>query len=627
MIFNGTDSLVGANGDGLWLTDGTAGGTKEVGGVSPGSPHPSPFTNGDPNGLSPGTIVSFGSKALFLGSDATGDTYLWVTDGTVGGTEEIGGLENGGIADKAVNLDPTNFAAFNNQILFDGYDSQGFQGLWISDGTTAGTMELGGFVKNQGVAHSGLSNFDANDFITLGDKVLFNAEDAAGASALWISDGTGGGTGEIGGLSNAGVVGASQGGFGDGLAQAVVFGDRVFFAGPDSEGTGLWATDGTTAGTTEIGGLSDAGLTSFGQSPSSLGLAPTDLTVNGMQLLFNGVDSIGENELWVSDGTALSTTEVGGLADALLSNVAVNGLNPQQITSLGNGKAVFIGYDDSNNSNPGKATLWVTDGTTAGTEEIGGVDNQGVANVYANGGLSPDDLMGSDGVAYFTGEDASGSYVLWETDGAVGGTHVVSASDGNAPTTGLLPYNMALGPEPKSDAAQPDLPQDLTKVSYSDNLVAQYNPATDTVKILDSANGYAVKATIALTGAVLAGALIKLASDGAGGTQVTLTNIPGMKEGTGDVVVSGVKGQAYIGYRSHYVGKLLMETDYFYAATGQPYQYYELDITGGNVLIGTKYYYDNVTGQNYTSYEADYDAGGKLSKLIYRGGQRPLLLL
>ena len=210
----------------------------------------------------------------------------------------------------------------------------------------------------------------------------------------------------------------------------------------------------------------------------------------------------------MSDGTALGTVEVGGVGDVNLvgQSVASDGLDPQSITSLGNGMAVFIGHDSSNGQAEGRQTLWVTDGTAAGTQEIGGLDNQGVANVYADGGLSPSALMGSDGVAYFTGEDADGTYVLWETDGTVGGTHVVNATDGNAPASGLVPFNMALGPEPTPPSAAADLPQDLTKVSYSASLEAQYDPVTGTVQIFNGANANAIVATISLAGAALAGA-------------------------------------------------------------------------------------------------------------------------
>ena len=63
----------------------------------------------------------------------------------------------------------------------------------------------------------------------------------------------------------------------------------------------------------------------------------------------------------------------------------------------------------------------------------------------------------------------------------------------------------------------------------------------------------------------------------------------------------------------------MTETDYFYQATGQGYQYYEFDYTGGSVLIGQKYFYTNDTGQNFTSHEVDYDGKGHLVGVTYNG--------
>ena len=70
MIFAGEDALNNTNSNGIWLTDGTPGGTTEVGGVSPGPGNSSPITNANPSGLNPDDFVVFGAKALFFGADA-----------------------------------------------------------------------------------------------------------------------------------------------------------------------------------------------------------------------------------------------------------------------------------------------------------------------------------------------------------------------------------------------------------------------------------------------------------------------------------------------------------------------------------------------------------------------------
>jgi hypothetical protein len=63
----------------------------------------------------------------------------------------------------------------------------------------------------------------------------------------------------------------------------------VVFNGDNASGQqGLWDTNGTTTGTTELGNT----------------LNPSDITVLGNQALFNGYDTNGNSELWGTDGTA-----------------------------------------------------------------------------------------------------------------------------------------------------------------------------------------------------------------------------------------------------------------------------------------------------------------------------------
>jgi hypothetical protein len=39
-------------------------------------------------------------------------------------------------------LNPSDLTVFKNVVLFDGYDSSGKTGLWVTNGTAAGTHEL-----------------------------------------------------------------------------------------------------------------------------------------------------------------------------------------------------------------------------------------------------------------------------------------------------------------------------------------------------------------------------------------------------------------------------------------------------------------------------------------------------
>jgi hypothetical protein len=78
------------------------------------------------------------ARAIFNGIDTAGKNGLWVNNGTGAGTHEITGIAG---ADPG-GLNPSDFTVVKNVVLFDGYDSSGKTGLWVTNGTAAGTHEL-----------------------------------------------------------------------------------------------------------------------------------------------------------------------------------------------------------------------------------------------------------------------------------------------------------------------------------------------------------------------------------------------------------------------------------------------------------------------------------------------------
>ncbi len=116
VLFRGIDT---GGASGLWMTDGTALGTKEITGV-----------NGTAStGISPNDMTVFNGGVLFNGADAAGHLGLWTTDGTAAGTQEltsIGGAAAGG-------LNPTDMTVFNGEVLFNGADANGQSGLWMTN--------------------------------------------------------------------------------------------------------------------------------------------------------------------------------------------------------------------------------------------------------------------------------------------------------------------------------------------------------------------------------------------------------------------------------------------------------------------------------------------------------------
>src|SRR5579871_465338 len=307
--------------------------------------------------------------AFFDGFDTGDKSGLWLTDGSVAGTSESGGLGDAGVMGVSTldGLFPTSILTVFHTAFFSGVDANNNETLWVSDGTAAGTVEVGG-LNNAGIAGAAATNFRPESFVGYRGKFLFNAQDTAGNYGLWITDGTAAGTTEVGGLSNQGVSNASTTGLDP--SSPAAFSGKIFFSGEDStNSSGLWVTDGTAAGTTELGGVGNAGVTG-----TSGGLDPFWLVVANGRLFFEGRDASDDFGLWVSDGTAAGTTEIGGLADQGVGGANANGLSPQSVVQF-DGKVFFGGKDSSGNYG-----LWVSDGTAAGTVELGGLKDQGIAN-------------------------------------------------------------------------------------------------------------------------------------------------------------------------------------------------------------------------------------------------------
>uniref|UniRef100_UPI0025D15636 hypothetical protein n=1 Tax=uncultured Rhodoblastus sp. TaxID=543037 RepID=UPI0025D15636 len=255
-------------GGNIWSTDGTFPGTHQLTGLSGTSNQSFSVMQG---------FTIFNKMALFSGIDANNDYGIWVTDGTALGTKEIatfGGiiwvppprnfiainnkvfLTQGtglfitdGTSAGTYNLNNSAFGlyssgalvAFNNEVVFTGIDMTGAEGLWITDGTDAGTHE---FFRESGFF------FRVGDIVCFDNKILFND----GKGSLSISDGTAAGTHAL-----IGIVGAASNGLSLGPSDMTVFNNEVLFNGYNaSRKQGLWVTDGTAAGTHELSGISGA---------------------------------------------------------------------------------------------------------------------------------------------------------------------------------------------------------------------------------------------------------------------------------------------------------------------------------------------------------------------------------
>src|SRR3984957_4470905 len=436
VLFDGTDT---ADDQGLWVTNGAAAGTSEL--VS---------------GVGPYDITSFNGEALFEGN---GD--LWVTQGTAGSTIQLTGISGANPAGVLDSLIP-NLVVLNGEVLFNGFDTAGDTNLWVTNGTAAGTSELTGI---SGAATYGL---DVQGMVVLNGEVLFDGFDSAGVDGLWVTNGTGVGTHELTGISGAWTsTGLFEGQAGYIYPQFAVFNGEVVFTGYDaSDNLSLWVSNGTAAGTHEVTGIA-AGFVSPDGLPN-----PTDFTAFNGEVLFaaaSGGNGSQTGGLWVTNGTTAGTSELGGTNNTGISGAYPIGLfygsgiaatfDPD--LTVFNGKVLFEGLDSGTHYG-----LWITNGTAAGTSEIGGLGNTGISGAFTKpGGLSPNYFTVFNGEVFFIGEDTAGHEGLWVTNGTATGTHEVTGISG-AYSSGLSPLFLATVTLTSTLAA----PDDFTGSGTSDIL-------------------------------------------------------------------------------------------------------------------------------------------------------------
>jgi ELWxxDGT repeat protein len=291
---------------------------------------------------------------------------------------------------------PTNFAARGNKVIFTAGDPVGgASALWITDGTAAGTTEIGG-LKNAGISGQGNDGLLPGNFVSIGTKVLFDGNDPSGVNALWVTDGTAAGTFELGGVNNVGVAGAPAAGLDPSLITAS--GGIAYFSSPDSTGTErLWESDGTVAGTHVVA----AGPTGLVSDPTDLTAAtggmplPPPMGING--ILFQNAS--GQAAEWEVSGATLTTS-------------ALLGPNPGP-----NWKDVaFSDFNDDTHPDillqniNGAVAIWEANGTRVTNSAV-------VANPGPNWQVVGTGDFNDDGDSDILLQNTSGSVAIWDMNG------------------------------------------------------------------------------------------------------------------------------------------------------------------------------------------------------------------
>lgn len=274
LLFVADEGPAPGRGRELFATDGTAAGTLLLHDICRRG-----TGNSDPS-----RPVVVGRRAVFAADDrgTTGvGRELWMTDGTVTGTQLLKDIRPGSIGS-----DPDHFVRMRNRVYFSADDGVHGRELWVTDGTPAGTgmavdLRKGpvGSAPSHIVEHQGL--------------LYFAGDDGVLGSELWRSDGT-----SIGTLLVADLVPGAWSSHPSNLESA---GGRLWFNAIEPSGIGIWTSDGTRAGTRKL-----VAPTQFGESLFAHGFAAL-----GTHVVFTVADhsyptGSGE-ELWISDGTSAGT--------------------------------------------------------------------------------------------------------------------------------------------------------------------------------------------------------------------------------------------------------------------------------------------------------------------------------
>lgn len=365
VYFRANNGSVGAE---LWETDGTAGGTKCSGDLWPG------FTRqGGENSPSiayssyPNHLAATKNMLFFSASNSVNGDEVYAFMGQVMPSipvKDIASLSRGSYPN---NLTPVKTGDYSIIYFTAATPSHGME-LWVSNGTTDGTMEIKDI-------REGAKSSDPQRLTMLGSTLFFTANDSASGRELWKSDGTVNGASRVADLA----PGADSS---DPQNLCAVGETLVFSAATPQDGLGLYATRGDAVNTLRIRSFAPIN----GKSPALQSFTALDerrffFTVNGEPWISDGTDkgtfrlsagaknardftlcgnrmffsaeSDAGRELWLSDGTSAGTKMMTDLAPGADSS------NPLYLADAGNGKLFFAATE------PSIQGVYITDGTTA----------------------------------------------------------------------------------------------------------------------------------------------------------------------------------------------------------------------------------------------------------------------
>jgi ELWxxDGT repeat protein len=336
----------------------------------------------------PHNLTDVNGTLFFSATTSSGNDELFKSDGTAGGTVQL----TSGTRLSFFN----NLISLNGKLFFEASDSTlGYNALWTSDGTVAGTVP---FLAADNNVEVYASTFP----VIAGSKFYFQAFDLANhLNDLWVSDGTSAGTHPVQPGSSSDPTA---------LYDLTNVNGKLFFESYDTS-TGnytLWTSNGTAAGTSIVTELTAN--------------QPTNFTALGSKLYFEMYDaSHSLYALWKSDGTAAGT--------ALVSDIGTANQSFSIFAPFNN--KLYFAVDDLTDAPHTGWALWTSDGTSAGTVLF---KFNGNTTAVQTEFVSPSIVF--NGALYFEGWDSTNSLSLWKTDGVSSNNNT-----GTVQASGANPFN------------------------------------------------------------------------------------------------------------------------------------------------------------------------------------------